>query len=453
MSKYREIEKEMNKDVDLNVIKESILPIIIIAIFIVFPIIPEAKNMGTYTLKTGYIWNIAFMLGTTVLIIDIFNKQIKFGIYEIILGAYSVLILLSTILSDYFPNTILAIYSRGEGALSLISYIIIFMIFYKIFKYSKSLFDYVTIAVLCAAIYGILQSLIGTELGIAYGANIIDAEYMAYGTMTNPNFFSSFMTLFLPIYIVKYLMTDEKEYIYVSIILFAGLICSKTLGGYITFGIYFAIISAFSLIIKKFSIEVWQKVAIITISFITVFALLDVSNELVYSKELISSRADMENISKGSKEFANNRGYIWNVAFNLIKEKPWFGVGPDQMGQVVAEKYINKPGYIFEDLVIDKAHCEYLHIAVTTGIPSLIVYVIFILTIGINLLKKIICIFKEKNHCSESSIFVFAVSISLLAYLIQSGANISVTCVAPVFWAMLGIGANIANKNNKVRQD
>ena len=107
------------------------------------------------------------------------------------------------------------------------------------------------------------------------------------------------------------------------------------------------------------------------------------------------------------------------------------GVGPDCLAV-----YLILTGKT--DSVIDKVHCEYLHIAVTTGIPSLVAYMVFLIIIA----KKIL----DKYKKDKNNIIIFAIGLSILSYLIQATFNVSVTHVAPIFWAMLGIGLNLAEK-------
>lgn len=81
----------------------------------------------------------------------------------------------------------------------------------------------------------------------------------------------------------------------------------------------------------------------------------------------------------------------------------------------------------------DKAHNEYLNIAVTLGIPALIVYMIFLIAIVLPNLKYI---FKRKD--------IFIILSIIGSYLVQAFFNISTIGIAPIFWLCLGI---IDNKN------
>lgn len=76
----------------------------------------------------------------------------------------------------------------------------------------------------------------------------------------------------------------------------------------------------------------------------------------------------------------------------------------------------------------DKAHNEYLQIAVTLGIPALILYVAFLI---MGILPNLKNIFKQKS--------IFIVLSVIGSYLVQAFFNISTIGIAPMFWFALGI--------------
>ena len=78
-------------------------------------------------------------------------------------------------------------------------------------------------------------------------------------------------------------------------------------------------------------------------------------------------------------------------------------------------------------MIADKAHNEYLHLAVTSGIPSLIAYVAF-------LIKTAVVNF---NQLDKPVMFILACAI--FGYCVQAFFNISVVSVAYIFWVYLGL--------------
>ena len=189
--------------------------------------------------------------------------------------------------------------------------------------------------------------------------------------------FSSLLTLFLPIYIVKYFAGDNKIILPVCCFIFAALVCAKTMGGYITFIIYLLVLSVYFMIVYDNKKKMIAKVLLLILAFIVVFLTLNLTNGNSYFNEIMQNRKN--SVQYQERGFGNGRVYIWKMTLDIIKNNPVFGVGPDCLGHEVFYNYMNKPDYFFNDTLVDKAHCEYLHIAATTGIPSLIVYIVFIM--------------------------------------------------------------------------
>ena len=88
---------------------------------------------------------------------------------------------------------------------------------------------------------------------------------------------------------------------------------------------------------------------------------------------------------------------------------------------------------------IDKVHNEYLQKLVTEGIFSLITYMLLLLLLFIKSIKKI-----TKNKDT----LLITLFISFLTYAIQAFFNISVICVAPLFYILMGLLASEAKNES-----
>ena len=155
---------------------------------------------------------------------------------------------------------------------------------------------------------------------------------------------------------------------------------------------------------------------------------------------------EVHKLANNDESFGTGRMQIWQKGISIIKNNPMFGVGPDNMAYELEcnmDKYkIFKDKDILAKYRIDKAHLEYMQIAVTTGIPSMICIIIFQLLVVAGMLKKVV-------GSKENEVYAM-VLISITSYIIQSFANISVVQVAPIFWAMLGVGTSIILDKDEV---
>ena len=150
--------------------------------------------------------------------------------------------------------------------------------------------------------------------------------------------------------------------------------------------------------------------------------------------------SDLNDIIKEAKELNINnewagsgRALIWKMSFDIIKEHPFFGAGPENLKEALKQTK-NKRSHTYRKLTghsVDKAHNELLHVAAVSGFPALLLYLLFIALIIKENTSKM-------TRINIKSVMAFAV----LAYIIQSLFNISVIAVAPLFWILLGLFAS-----------
>lgn len=420
-------------------------------ILIIIPLIPDIPGKERILLKT-------IILKTTVIVIALsflclnaifsYKKNIKITKYEWILIAYLICVYFSTMMSKYkLADLFFGTNGRGEGLLAIACYIIIFIIIQRNFVYSTKFFEIMTIVIIIVSGWGIIQTIIPEYIVNMPFINIsVIRAKMAISNMSNPNFFSSYLLIFLPIYIIKYLEEKDIKLLPVIAIIFTAFVCAKTMGGYLTFIITMIIIITILLIIKhekkKMLKHLMLLISVLTISFIAINAL----NDNVYINELKTFNTEIENLKNKDASFGSNRGIAWKIAIKIIKDYPVFGIGIDSF----ATKTLGNKEYYWDEYsaggyYFDKAHCEYLQIAATTGIPSLICYITLLLLIALQLIRA----FKNNLKQGKDTKVYMLVGSSLFAYLMQAGANISITFIAPAFWIMLGIAANVCNADSQ----
>ncbi|GFZ32524.1 hypothetical protein CSC2_30500 [Clostridium zeae] len=359
-------------------------------------------------------------------------------IIDYLIAGFILWLLLSTVFSVYVPISITGRETRREGFVAIVFYCLIFLIMYKHFKYSKKIFKLINIFICMIALYGAAQYL-GLDF-IPHDAIRKNWGNHAYSTIGNKNFFATLMTLYLPLNITYYLRTSEKKYLLSSSIIFSGLVASITRSNYMTFGIYSVIILYYCFKNKKYMKRYLISLGIFAVIFITINSL---TNSNVLSR-LSSIGIDITKISaKDNDNVGSSRLYIWKRGITFIPEHPILGSGPDTFGVVFLQKYFDELEYMQKITggIVDKAHNEYLQLTVTSGIPALIIYLSLITLVTLRLIKK----FRESTN--NYQLLYLGLLMSIVGYLLQAFFNISVVSVAPVFWAMLGIAANVGENN------
>lgn len=147
----------------------------------------------------------------------------------------------------------------------------------------------------------------------------------------------------------------------------------------------------------------------------------------------------------GYERYASGRGYIWSRTIPLLRKYIILGSGADTFQLVFPmQDYVNRYNFGYYDQIITKPHNMYLQIGVQTGVLSLLAFLIFYAIYFISSLRLYI----KGHYKSFYSQVGVAIFLSTFCYMVVGIANDSILAVAPIFWAMMGLGicANIKAK-------
>lgn len=136
-------------------------------------------------------------------------------------------------------------------------------------------------------------------------------------------------------------------------------------------------------------------------------------------------------------DFASHRGYIWSRTIPLLKEFFFLGSGPDTfIFAFPNQDYVglNQSGYVAT--LITKPHNMYLQIGTQTGVPSLLCVLAFFL---IYLVDSFL-IYARSDDRSLSYYLGIGIFAGCFGYMVVGIINDSMVAVAPIFWALIGIG-------------
>lgn len=146
--------------------------------------------------------------------------------------------------------------------------------------------------------------------------------------------------------------------------------------------------------------------------------------------------------------YGSGRGYLWSRSLPLLKDTVLIGHGPDTYAiyypqSDIAGK-INGLGYA--TLIVDKPHNWYLHIAISTGILSLVAMLTFLAWYVVKAFIKWLRIENSFDYTMG-----IASLCAVIGYCVVALANDSNVAVAPVFWAVLGVGLAFLFKGSTAR--
>lgn len=324
-------------------------------------------------------------------------------------------------------------YNRIEGLSTHVIYF--YLLILGIIVPTKSVVRFALIGSVVVSMIGILQ---------VYGFDVLPQNYItegwtnvAYSTIGNPNFLGSYLVLVLPIAMYEYVGLKKWYGIPIYGLLFYCLLATMSRGPWL--GAMFAFGSFAFLMWKygKFDLKRFSVLVVLSLSLILLFN--GTSNGALLSRFKTIGNDIGEVVSGGEniEQAGSYRMFIWIRSFELVKQNPIWGVGIEQLGYAFIDNYsddmIQQFGYVG---FIDRAHNEYLHIAVSSGIPSLLLYLIFL-----------ILVLREGWISLSKNSMLIPVYSAVLGYLLQAFFNISVVSVAYLFWIYLGFLVRVDTKD------
>lgn len=396
---------------------EELINFFLWAVIIVVPFMITPSDIDKYGFgKAFFMWVVSAIL----IICVIKNKMFKLRKIDVIGIAYIALVMIATLLASGKKLAFLGSTSWYEGGLMLAIYMLIFMVSSRYLKITKVSIEIASISGVIMAIYSILQFYnIDLFEGSANGGN-------AYGLIGNRNYMGTYIIMFLVFFMCIYIYYNKKRYLIYSSIAFASLLATLTRSCWVAFGVI-SVIGLLTVIKDKKALK--RVVEILTI-FIVIFIALNVSSG---GKVLSRAEGLTNEIINKDERSGSGRIEIWDMTLDVVKENKLIGVGPENLWGAIIEESWDKAANWLDDKggKVDRAHNEYLQIAANSGIPSLILYISFIVLILINIVRNIKIVPYK------------IIGLIIIAYLVQAFFNNSVVAVAPLFWILLGLSTNI----------
>lgn len=167
----------------------------------------------------------------------------------------------------------------------------------------------------------------------------------ASGTFVNPNHFAGFLEMILPLAIALALLGRVNVIIricvvYAAFVIMAGIAASESRGGWIATGVGVCVLFGFLLRTAR---RRWLVLA--------AFALVLATGQWLYSTS-VKERVTTAQYAGHNREV---RFRLWNSAWNMWKEHPWWGVGPDHFDhryrayREAADVTQGRPGRVHND--------------------------------------------------------------------------------------------------------
>ncbi len=350
---------------------------------------------------------------------------------------------------------------RYEGLLALFAYFGIFLLATAVMKYSsvKIIFDILVGAGIVQAIIAVMQHIpwrFPSDFRRLPAFVLLKDVHLSSGLSDSPIFYGSFLTIVTAVAIsgAIYDKNIKRAKIYgISSVLFflTGLFTSSIIP-LIGTGTVLAAVTIIEFTAgkggTKFESSLLKssrkRLLAVIIAFAAVFGIVAATQGInLYDKNLV-----IQNNVMRDKSIAYSDGFyrlyilngpalknddsLWKIGAErsiiAIKDQPLLGIGPDMFAKY--QLYNSK----LTENSIDRSYNEYLYIAATRGIPSLVVYLALL---GLSIYRLIRDV--KQFSSDREKWFRPALLTAIVAYSVQAFFSASAVTVAPFFWLLLGI--------------
>lgn len=141
-------------------------------------------------------------------------------------------------------------------------------------------------------------------------------------------------------------------------------------------------------------------------------------------------------------ESLRQRFVIYKAALHAVREHPIAGIGFDNFRNSYPTYRAAEDPFFFKGVIPTMVHDGYLQMAVTNGIPALLLYLALVAGVLIKLVRELS---REQDRDRHDLLLGFLAALS--AYLVQDLVGWLDMTLTSAFWIMLGLGLNLASQN------
>ena len=356
--------------------------------------------------------------------------------------------------------------NRGEGLLAIIFYFCFFVtaMCIKREKGLRTILDGIVGVGVLNSIIALVQIFTG-ELGHYKYISLQLCVNAASGLSMSPLFLAMVLTLSLTAALIGFVTSDCKKRRTILLVISAvfSFIMMFTYSFIGVCGLAFAVIAAFAAVFVMKAPK--SRLACIPVSIVSAAAAValvysgaigNISSYSLYDGRILwfqdgYSRASASGMYNPDVIDIDNTAdvylYMNSRTMDIIEHNPLFGTGPDQLAfaliRVTEDTNLNMDMTDFIPMnkgVFDKVYNEYLYVAASRGIPSLIFFVLTLLAALVLGRSS----YKKKRTPENFTVLVLLVG-GVLVYLI----GCSSIPYAPVFWTVAGAACAAALPEEK----
>ena len=357
-------------------------------------------------------------------------------------------VVLSGASSDSINTAMLGEIGRYEGLLSILSYFGIFLLAASAMRYSmvQRVLDFIVGAGVVSAFIAVMQHIpwgFPSKFRMVPALILLKNVHLSSGLSENPIVYGSFLTIVSGVALsgALYSKNITRARIYggsAALFFLTGLFTSSIvpligMGTVLAITIIIELANKGGVQFEEGLLKSSRKrLAAIIAAYAVIFGLVFAFQGIYLRDKAIAFSDCYNNLFITYGPSLADEDNLWVLGAKrsmiIIKEFPLLGVGPDRMAVYQKE---------LDDLMIDgidKSYNEYLFIAATRGILSLIVYIALLAATVVRLFKGM-----RKFSSDREQWFRAALLAAVLGYAVQAFFSMSAVTSAPYFWLLAGL--------------
>lgn len=261
----------------------------------------------------------------------------------------------------------------------------------------------------------------------------------AFSTLGNANFFGSFTAMYLALAAGRYLSAPKGDrgtgfWLAGAGVAYYGLLTSLSRGAWLAAGAALAVaVAAMALARMGLPLRRLASLALLV-------AVLTVGWRLA---DPMAGRRVADFVQDTSQQTGTvgQRLWIWRGTLGAVAARPWFGWGLESLGRVFPQ--FEPPGRQaagLTGLIIDRAHNDYLQVAVSSGVLGLAAYLWLLLRAAGAAWRGL----RSNGTSPLQRSLLLALTAAAAAHLLAMGMNLSTVSESPSFWGFLGLIATLS---------
>ncbi|MDR4508652.1 MAG: tetratricopeptide repeat protein [Candidatus Brocadiaceae bacterium] len=464
---------------NITIYCDRIIVALLIAAIVVPPLFFDIRLYSVFDLS-----KVTALYMVTIAIVAIwamrfaFSHSVHFAStrLDISILSYLSVFVIATIVSINPLMSLFGTYKRFEGLTATACYIFLFYVtvnFINTKKRAYLLVIAIVVGAVASSFYGIAQ-----HLGFDFFKWSSFEARRVFSTFGNPVFFSAYLVMTLPLTVVLFFIIPFKQkyeyhskkvpiswiYFVLSTLIYIAFWLTNTRACFIA--LLGGLIPLLILISKKIPNQKFKFVMII-VSFVLIGIFFNVRHETSVVKHFSGDFQAMD-FSTGEQvldqEQVHKRPWIvgklnlygstvsrifqYLSALMIIRDYPFFGIGPDTIG-IVYQKNLAKVfsvqesdnGFVYPRQ--DRIHNDILDTTLTRGVFGLGTYVWVLFAFGM-------CVAKSYKYLNDQNrLFTLGLLAGIVCYLIQCEFSFGNTPIVSLFWIMMGLCISLIHINKK----